>query len=51
MNALSNVSMCAISDARTDANRAKTIALFCGRVWGASLCLAVNDLDLSAEFF
>jgi hypothetical protein len=51
MNALENASMGAIPDPRTDANPAKTIALFCGRASGASLCSAVHDLDLNAGIF
>jgi hypothetical protein len=50
MNALSKVSMRAIPDARTDAHPAKTIALFCSFVLGASLCVESYDLDLSAGF-
>ena len=49
MNALSNVSMRAIPDARTDAHPTKTIALFCSLVLGASLCVEPYDVDLSAE--
>jgi hypothetical protein len=45
MNAISNVSMRASPDPRTDSNPAKTIALLFGRVPGASFCLAVHDLD------
>jgi hypothetical protein len=50
MNALSNVSMRAIPDARTHAHPTKTIALFCSLVLGASLCVESHDLDLSAGF-
>jgi hypothetical protein len=50
MNALSNVSICAIADAPTDAHPAKEIALFCSLVLGASLCVESSDLDLSAGF-
>jgi hypothetical protein len=46
MNALSNVSMRAIPDARTDAHPAKTNCF----VLGASLCVESYDLDLSAGF-
>ena len=45
MKALANVSMRAIPDARTDAHPLKTIALFCGLVLGASLCMATFGLD------
>ena len=51
MNALSNVAMRASPGPRTDAKPAKTTALFCGRASGASLCLAVHDLDLNAGIF
>ena len=51
MNALSNASMRAIPGPRTDAKPAKTTALFCGRASGASICLAVHDLDLNAGIF
>jgi hypothetical protein len=50
MNALSNVSIRAIPHARTDAHPAKTIALFCSLVLGASLCVETYDLNLSARF-
>ena len=45
MKALSNVSMRAIPDARTDAHPLKTIDLFCDLVLGASLSMATFDLD------
>ena len=45
MNALSNVSMRAIPDTRTDAHPAKTIALFCSLVFGASRCVESHDPD------
>ena len=50
MDALSNVAMRSIPDARTDAHPAKTIALFSSLVMGASLCVESYDLDLSAGF-
>jgi hypothetical protein len=57
MNSISNVSMRAIPDTQTNVLSVKTIlslkaiALFCGLVLGASLCLATYGLDLSAGFF
>jgi hypothetical protein len=39
MNALSNVSMLAIPDARTDVHPLSAIAVFCAIVLGASLCV------------
>ena len=40
MNAISNVSMRAIPDTRTDAHPLKTIVLFFALVLGAPLCAA-----------
>jgi hypothetical protein len=57
MSSISNVSMRAIPDTQTNVLSVKTIlslkaiALFCGLVLGASLCLATYGLDLSAGFF
>ena len=51
MNSISNVSMRAIPDTRTDAPPLKTIVLFCALVLGASLCAATYGLDLSVGFF
>jgi hypothetical protein len=57
MNSISNVSMRAIPNTQTNVLSVKTIlslkaiALFCGLVLGASLCLATYGLDLSAGFF
>ena len=51
MNAISNLSKRAIPDPWTDPNPAKTIALFCGCVPGASLCLAEYELDLNVGIF
>jgi hypothetical protein len=57
MNVVSRVSMRAIPDTQTNVLSVKTslslkaIALFCGLVLGASLCLATYGLDLSAGFF
>jgi hypothetical protein len=57
MNSISNVSMRSIPNTQTNVLSVKTIlslkaiALFCGLVLGASLCLATYGLDLSAGFF
>jgi hypothetical protein len=51
MNSISNVSIRAIAETQTGLHPLKTIALFCGLVLGASLCLATYGLDLSAGFF
>jgi len=51
MNAISSVSIRAISDTRTDVHPLVPIALFCTLVFGAALCFATYGLDLSAGFF
>ena len=51
MNSISNVSIRAIPETHTGLHPFKTIALFCGLVLGAALCLATYGLDLSAGFF
>jgi hypothetical protein len=48
MNALSSTYVPA---ARTHALPLKAIALFCGLVLGALLCMASYGLDMSAGFF
>ena len=51
MNSISNVSIRTIPETQTGLHPLKTIALFCGLVLGACLCLAAYGLDLSAGFF
>jgi hypothetical protein len=51
MNSISSVSIRAIPETQTGLHPLKTIALFCGLVLGACLCLATYGLDLSAGFF
>jgi hypothetical protein len=51
MNAISSVSLRTLPEIRTHVHPLKKIALFCGLVLGAALCLATYGLDLSAGFF
>jgi hypothetical protein len=51
MNSASSVSIRAIPETPIGFHPLKAIALFCGLVLGASLCLATYGLDLSAGFF
>ena len=51
MNSISNVSIRAIPETQTGLHPLKAIALFCGLVLGAALCVATYGLDLSAGFF
>jgi hypothetical protein len=51
MNSISNVSIRAIPETQTGLHSLKAIALFCGLVLGAALCLATYGLDLSPGFF
>jgi len=51
MNTISNVSVRAIPDTRSDLHPLMAVALFGGLVLGAALCLATYGLDLSAGFF
>jgi hypothetical protein len=51
MSSISNVSIRAIPETQTGFHPLKTIALSCGLVLGAALCMASYGLDLSAGFF
>ena len=49
MSSISNISIRAIPETRT--GPLKAIALSCGLVLGAALCVAAYGLDLSPGFF
>jgi hypothetical protein len=51
MNAISNVYMRAIPETQTSVHPLKTIALFSGIGFAASLCMASFGLDIGAGFF
>jgi hypothetical protein len=51
MSSISNVSIRAIPETQTGFYPLKAIALFCGLVLGAALCLTTYGLDLSPGFF
>jgi Na+/H+ antiporter NhaA len=51
MNTISNVYMRAIPETLTNVHPLKTIALFCGIGFAASLCIASFGLDIGAGFF
>ena len=51
MSSISNVSIRAIPETQTGFHPLKAIALSCGLVFGAALCLATYGLDLSPGFF
>jgi hypothetical protein len=51
MNSISNVSIRTIPGTQTGLHPLKAIAVICGLVLGACLCLATHGLDLSVGFF
>ena len=51
MNTISNIFMRAIPETQTSVHPLKTIALFCGIGFAASLCMASFGLDMSVGFF
>lgn len=51
MDAISSVAIRAIPETKTGVQPLTIVALLCGVVLGASLCMATYGLDLSAGFF
>lgn len=51
MDAISSVAIHAIPETQTGVQPLTIVALLCGVVLGASLCVATYGLDLSAGFF